>query len=95
MYVMIESFRRYLDRTGTLWSELNRNSYGVYIIHVIAIGIFGTLLLNVNMPTVAKYLILIVSTYAGSNLLVSGYRALIQTIKYSRNKSLPQVVDAG
>ncbi len=44
MYVMIESFWRYLDKTGRLWSELSRNSYGVYIIHVIVIGIFGTLL---------------------------------------------------
>ena len=46
MYIMIESFWRYFDKPGRLWSELNKNSYGVYIIHVIVIGIFGTLLLN-------------------------------------------------
>ena len=84
MYVMIESFWRYLDKSGRLWSELNRNSYGVYIIHVIVIGVFGTLLLNLNLPVVVKYLILIVSTYVGSNLIVSGYRALVQALRSSR-----------
>ena len=88
MYVMIESFWRYLDKTGKIWSELNRNSYGVYIIHVIMIGIFGTLLLNLNVPAVVKYLILIASTYVGSNLIVSGYRSIAQTIKSSR-RSVP------
>jgi surface polysaccharide O-acyltransferase-like enzyme len=94
MYVMIESFRRYLDRTGRLWSELNRNSYGVYIIHVIMIGIFGTLLLNLNLPAVVKYLILIVSTYVGSNLIVSGYRSIVQTINFSRGSVLSRTPDA-
>jgi surface polysaccharide O-acyltransferase-like enzyme len=88
MYVMIESFRRYLDRTGRLWSELNRNSYGVYIIHVVVIGIFGTLLLNLNLPALVKYPTLFISTYVGSNLIVSGYRSLIQALKSSR-RSLP------
>ncbi|MBC8504528.1 MAG: acyltransferase [Anaerolineales bacterium] len=83
MYLMIESFRRYLDKTGPIWDELNRNSYGVYIIHVIMIGVFGTLLLNTNLPALAKYPLLIVSTYLGSNLVVSGYRVLIRIIKSS------------
>ena len=95
VYVMIETFWRYLDRTGRIWSELNRNSYGVYIIHVIVIGVFGTLLLNLNLPAVVKYLILIVSTYVGSNLIVSVYRSLVQTVKSSRNKSISQAVDFG
>jgi len=84
MYVMIESFWRYLDKSGKLWSELSRNSYGVYIIHVVVIGIFGTLLLNLNLPAVVKYLLLIVSTYVGSNLIVSGYRFLVQALRSSR-----------
>ena len=32
VYVMIETFRRYLDRPGKFRDELNRNSYYVYII---------------------------------------------------------------
>ena len=94
MYVMIESFWRYLDKTGRLWSELNRNSYGVYIIHVIVIGLFGTLLLSLNLPALVKYLILFVSTYVGSNLIVSGYRALIQSLKPDRKSVPSHTVDA-
>ncbi|MCF7824094.1 MAG: acyltransferase [Candidatus Marinimicrobia bacterium] len=78
MYIMIESFRRFFDKPGKIWDALNRNSYGVYIIHVIVIGVFGTLLLHVNIPAVLKYLSLIVLTYAVSNLLVSAYRGVVK-----------------
>jgi fucose 4-O-acetylase-like acetyltransferase len=74
LYLLIQSFWRYLDKTGRIWSELNRNSYGVYIIHVIVIGVFGTLLLNLNLPALVKYLTLTVSTYLASNLIISLYR---------------------
>lgn len=94
-YVMTESFRRYLDRTGRIWSELNRNSYGVYIIHVILIGVFGTLLLNTGLPALVKYLSVFVLTYTASNLIVSGYRYLIQMIVPSRSKAFSQAADVG
>ena len=80
VYVMVESFWRYLDKPGKLWGTLNQNSYGVYIIHVILIGIFGTLLLNTDLPALVKYPLLILSTYVGSNLLVSGYYAFKRMI---------------
>jgi surface polysaccharide O-acyltransferase-like enzyme len=97
VYVMVESFWRYLDRTGKLWGAMKKNSFGVYIIHVIVIGIFGTVLLNINLPAVAKYLILSVSTIVGSNLIVGGYRALVKTIENSRDtgtSTITQAVDA-
>ncbi len=81
MYVLVETFWRYLDKTGSIWSELNRNSYGVYIIHVIVIGVFGTLLLNLNLPALLKYPMLIVLTYLGSNLIISLYRRATTEIK--------------
>ncbi len=95
MVVMIETFWRYFDKTGRIWGELNRNSYGVYIIHVILIGGFGTLLLNTNLPALAKYPILIVSTYVGSNLLVSAYRSLVQSVKPGRKEPIARTVDVG
>jgi peptidoglycan/LPS O-acetylase OafA/YrhL len=94
-YIMIESFWRYFDKTGRVWRELNRNSYGVYIIHVILIGVFGTLLLNTNLPTLAKYPLLIVSTYVGSNLVVSAYRSLVQSVKPRRKEPVARTADAG
>jgi fucose 4-O-acetylase-like acetyltransferase len=95
MYVMIESFWRYFDKTGRVWGVLNKNSYGVYIIHVIMIGVFGTLLMSMNLPALGKYPLLIISTYLGSNLLVSVYRSLVQTMKRSRGKSTVQSVELG
>jgi len=87
LYLMIETFWRYFDKTGKIWDELNRNSYGVYIIHVIMIGVFGTFLLNRNIPALVKYPSLIVLTYLASNLIVSSYQSLFQKIKsrISRN----------
>jgi len=58
------------------------------------IGVFGTMLLNLNLPAVVKYLILIVSTYAGSNLIVSGYRSLTQTLKSNRRSFPSRTPDA-
>ncbi len=86
LYLMVETFWRYFDKTGRIWNELNKNSYGVYIIHVIVIGVFGTLLLNLNQPALVKYLLLIVLTYLVSNLLVSLYRFLVQTLKSRASK---------
>jgi peptidoglycan/LPS O-acetylase OafA/YrhL len=86
VYVMVETFRRYFDRTSRIWAELNRNSYGVYIIHVILIGLFGTLLLNLSLPALLKYPILIVLTYGTSNLLVSGYRSLLRVVQSARSQ---------
>ena len=80
MYVMLETFRRYFDKSGKTWSALNRNSYGVYIIHVIVIGVFGTLLMKLGLPVYIKYPLLIVLTYLGSNLLVSAYKNTVVKI---------------
>ena len=90
VYLMVESFWRYVDRSGKLWRILSQNSYGVYIIHVIIIGIFGTLLLNTSLPALVKYLLLIISTYVGSNLLVSGYYAVKRMIAPPQKSVTPQ-----
>jgi len=88
MYLMIETFWRYFDKTGRIWGELNKNSYGVYIIHVIFIGVFGTLLLNMNLPALVKYPSLIVLTYLVSNLVVSVYRSLVQAMSKRKGSHL-------
>ena len=84
-----------LFRTGRIWRELNRDSYGVYIIHVIVIGVFGALLLNLSLPAVVKYLLLIILTYVGSNLVVSLYRSVHRGLGSSRGQSLSRAADAG
>lgn len=79
VYVMIETFRRYQDKQGKLRHELNKNSYYVYIIHVIVMGGIALLLLNSAMPSFLKHLTLTVLTYGASNVFVSLYRNSIQS----------------
>ncbi len=81
LYLLVASFWWYLDRSGPVWRYLGRNSYGVYIIHVIVIGVLGTLLLKVAMPAVAKYLALMVLTYLCSNALVALGRRILLAAK--------------
>jgi len=80
VYLMVQSFWRYLDRTGWVWNELNRNSYGVYVIHVIVVGVIALPLLNVTLPAMVKFLILVVSAYLASNLIVGLYRRAVAYI---------------
>ena len=74
VYVMIETFRRYQNKQGKLRSELDKNSYYVYIIHVIVMGGIALPLLNSAMPSLLKYLTLTVSTYVTCNVIISLYR---------------------
>ena len=84
VYLMIESFRRYFDKPGKIWNELNQNSYYVYIIHVIVMGGIASLMLNTAIPSILKYLILIVSTSVVSNLIISLYMRAVTAIKSRR-----------
>ncbi|UCC97523.1 MAG: acyltransferase family protein [Phycisphaerales bacterium] len=76
VYAMIETFRRYLDKPGKLRNELNKNSYYVYIIHVIVIGGIALFMLKTTMPSLWKFPILTASTYVISNLTVSFFSTL-------------------
>jgi peptidoglycan/LPS O-acetylase OafA/YrhL len=77
LYVLIHVFRFNLNKTGPLMNELNRNSYGVYIIHLIVLGGIALVMLPWAMPAMLKFLMLTVLTFVLSNLLVSGYRIIV------------------
>jgi len=79
LYVMVTTFKKYLNRKGNIWNELNKNSYGVYIIHVTVMGGIALAMLNTSIPSLLKFLILTVTTFAVSNLIVSIYRKAIKT----------------
>jgi hypothetical protein len=80
LYGMINTFRYYLNKQGRISKELNRNSYYVYIIHVIVIGAIALTMLNTAIPSLLKYLILTVSAYAASNLIIWSYRKVLNQI---------------
>jgi len=80
LYLIINTFRYYLNRKGTIIKRLNRYSYGVYIIHFIVMGGIAVILRDAAIPSVTKYAILIVSTYAASNFIVFLYYETVQRI---------------
>lgn len=57
--------------------ELNKNSYGVYIVHVIVMGSIALTMLDTSIPSLIKILLLTVSTFAVSNLIISFYRKVV------------------
>jgi hypothetical protein len=69
------------DVNGWVWNELNRDSYGVYIIHVIVVGAIALSLLSVTMPAILKWLILTVAAYLVCNVIVSLYRRAVAGIR--------------
>jgi hypothetical protein len=81
MYLSIQTFWRYLDSTGKIRKELNRNSYGVYIIHVIVLGVIALLLLGFALSSMLKFVILALSTFLVSNFIISFFRFLVHAVK--------------
>jgi len=74
MYLTISTFRKYLNKPGRIGRELSANSYNVYIIHVVVMGGIALAMLNTGIPSVLKHLLLVVSTYVASNVIISLYR---------------------
>ena len=79
LYVIINTFRYYLNKQGKISKELNKNSYNVYIIHVIVLGGIALTMLNTAVPSLLKYLILTISTYAACNLIIYSYIKVIKS----------------
>ena len=74
VYLIVETFRRYFDHSGVILAVLSRNTYYVYIVHVIVLGGIALLLVEVAIPSVAKFLMLGVSTYLASSIIAHGVR---------------------
>ncbi len=79
LYVTVNTFRFYLNRQGALGRMLNNNSYSVYILHTIVLGCIAWFLLYTPIPSLLKYLILTISTYAACNLIVYLCRQIVQS----------------
>lgn len=86
VYWMIQTFRFYLDKQNKFWRELNRNSYYVYIIHVVVMGVIATLMLNWETHSLLKYVTLTVSTFIVCNIMISFCRSLATVQKTERTE---------
>ena len=78
LYTLVMAFWVNFNKPGKIRDEINRNSYGVYIIHVIVLGGIALLLLNTAMSSLAKFVILSLSTYLVCNFIVHFYRTGIK-----------------
>jgi len=87
LYLTINTYRFFLNKQRKIGKELNKNSYGVYIIHPIVLGGIALSMLDTIIPSLIKHLILTVATYIACNLIVSFYR---KVIKPKITKNLPE-----
>jgi len=78
LHIFIYTFQVKFNKTNRLMSQLNRGSYAVYIIHLLVVGVFALILLNISMPVMVKYLILTILSFVVSNALVYIYYRLFQ-----------------
>jgi fucose 4-O-acetylase-like acetyltransferase len=78
LHVFIHSFRWSLNKTNGLMNELNKNSYSVYIIHVVVMGVFALILMKISLPTYLKYFILTILTFVVSNSIIYTYRRVFK-----------------
>ena len=77
LYLMITTFMLYLDKQGEFSKLLNNNSYPVYIIHTVVMGALAYAILNTALPSLLKFLLLTILTFAVSNLFIYVYREVI------------------
>ena len=78
LQILVHVFRFNLNKTGKLLSEMSRNSYYVYIIHMVVLGVIAVILLQVALPAMLKFLILTILTFVVSNILVSAYHGIFR-----------------
>ena len=73
IYTLLITFRNYADKNGVVWRHLNKNSYGVYIIHVIVMGLMALVFRGMGIPSLVKFFSLVLSSYLISNFFVYLY----------------------
>jgi len=84
LYILIYGFRFSFNKSNPLMKHLNKYSYSVYIIHVVVMGIIATVLLNLAIPALVKFLILTILTFIVSNVLVGAFQKVFKSILSNR-----------
>ena len=74
LYSLAMVFQRFFHVRSDFTEWINRNSYGTYVIHTIVLGVIALYLQTVSISSVAKYVILIVTTFVSCQGLLSLYR---------------------
>jgi hypothetical protein len=91
LYIFIRIFRAGVNSSKKIFREMSRNSYSVYIIHMIVIGLFMMIFMHMNIPAWVKFVLVSILSFTISNLLVSGYRLIFKNF-FSNNYLVYAVV---
>lgn len=78
LYILIHVFRFNFNKVNKLMVQLNKNSYQVYIIHMIVIGVIALLMINLSFSAFVKFILLSILTFIFSNGIVYGHRILFK-----------------
>ncbi len=81
LYIFIHAFRFSFNRRYRIMEPLNRNSYAVYVLHTVIMGVIGVVLMRTELSALVKYPLLTLLTFVLTNLLVSGYRWIFRDRK--------------
>ncbi len=94
LQILLYIFRYKLNKTNRILGELSKNSYFVYVIHMIVIGVIALWMINLPIPAIIKFIILAILTFIVSNIIVYGYRRLFQKFLSKRVVTIPALIAA-
>ncbi|NQU86242.1 MAG: acyltransferase family protein, partial [Mariniphaga sp.] len=92
LYVFVHVFRFKFNKSNKIADQLNRNSYQVYIIHTIVLGIIATILIQITISPVVKYFILFIFTFVVCNVLVYAYQRIFKRNNFFKIGTLTVLV---
>ena len=78
LYIFLYIFQSRLDRPLSWMKGFNANSYYIYIVHMVVLGLITWILVGIHLPVAVKYVLLAVLTFLVSNLLVSLYKKVVK-----------------
>jgi len=78
LFVLIYLFKFYVNKQSAIGKVLSQSSYNVYIIHVVVLGALALPLINIELPSLLKFVILTASTYVVCSLLLYLYQMIIK-----------------
>ncbi|QGY43993.1 acyltransferase family protein [Maribellus comscasis] len=74
LQILIHAFRFNLNKTNPVWGELSKNSYAVYIIHMVVLGVVALAMIHLPVHGGIKYVLLSGFTFLLSNMIIYSWR---------------------
>ena len=88
-YLILHAFYKYCNRSNSILHSLAKSSYHVYLIHLIVIGIIGTMMVSLSISPWIKYAFLSIATFVVSSLISVFYRRFKGLLSSTARRDLP------